>query len=318
MNQILKKKILNFLKIIISIILISYIISQLNLDSLSAKFTNIWFILFFIFLLFINIFNNVIISALKLKNILQSFSKEKIKFWEVAKIYLYSTFFGLFLPTNFGGDGAKCIFLERKYKNIGRSSVILSVFLERISGILALLGIMAVSLIVPSVRHYYWLIFDLIANRLSINQSKTIIIILLFCVLFSVIIYLTVRYRSKVIGLIESFKKINYFTVFLLSFIFQFLMILNNIIAYYYFSGQTNYTAFVIIIPITILLMTLPISFQGIGLRDGLALLLFPLFFVNPKQEDIISYTLSMNLLIVFSSLLGGVLYLIKKIKPTS
>lgn len=318
MNQILKKKIINFLKIIISIILISYIISQLNLDSLSAKFTNIWFILFLIFLLFINIFNNVIISALKLKNILQSFSKEKIKFWEVAKIYLYSTFFGLFLPTNFGGDGAKCIFLERKYKNIGRSSVILSVFLERISGILALIGIMVISFIVPSVRHSYWLIFDIVTSYLSINQSKTIIIFLLFFMLSGVMIYLSVKYRSKASELIESFKKINFITVFLLSFVFQLIMIFNNIIAYYYFSGQTNYTAFFIIIPITILLMTLPISFQGIGLRDGLALLLFPLFFVNPKQEDIISYTLSMNLLIVFSSLIGGIMYLIKKIKPAS
>jgi len=312
-----KKYIYNFLKIAISLILIVIILFKLDSKIIFEEMISINFLVILLILLSINIFN-IFVSALKLRIILEDITEiKKTSFWSISKIYFYSTFLGMFLPTNFGGDGAKYYFLRNKLKDAGKFKIAYSIFIERLSGIVMLLLIMVFSLFIPSVRNYYYSIYKIVANYFVINEYVLILMIIIIFIVIMGLLYLFFSKRYLFYKSLEQLNRLSYIKIIILSISFQILMIFNNYIAFYLITGYSNILLFIILIPITILLMTLPISIQGIGLRDGLALLIIPLFLDSVMPEKIIVYTLTMNLLIILSSVIGGLLYSYNKIKES-
>jgi len=141
MNKRPRRTLLVLLQLLVSAALLFFLLRQIDL----AKLIAIWGGLRqpFLWLALALQLGGVLISALKWWLLLRASGQPTPYFWAV-RIYLIGQFFSNFLPTQIGGDAVRVYYLTRR---IGRpATAIASVFVERITGFLALTLIGAAAL----------------------------------------------------------------------------------------------------------------------------------------------------------------------------
>lgn len=187
--MITKKKLLSFLKFIISIALIWYIASKIDWNKAISNLENAN--LFFIVLTFILIFFERAQLTYKW-NLLIRARGINTGFWRLFIINSIGAFWGLFLPSSIGSDVAKSYYLIKN--NSEKSVSISSVLVDRILGILALLLLSVVSLLMAG---------DLISQF----NLKVFVFIFFLIFLFSVYFF----QLEKTYNILEKiFKKIGF------------------------------------------------------------------------------------------------------------
>jgi len=236
----------------------------------------------------------------------------------LAKSYLVGNFFNLFLPTRFGGDVVRIWDGSRFSKSLLKSSAI--VLVERLSGIIILLVFaLGVSLF-----------------RLDIAQRLPVIWISL-CVGFiglAAILCFFLPISKNLIdiipqkGLPGKFKaKIYEFReivfvykekkrAFLKALFWAFLLQI-NVILHYYFVGKAlhidiPFLDYFIFIPIVLIILTIPITINGLGLREALYMTIFASYGI--PNSTAVSFSLVAD--IVFAMIIGvigGILYAFRK-----
>lgn len=241
----------------------------------------------------------------------------RIPLGKLLSFYFVGMFFNMFLPTLIGGDLVRSYDLSRYTKKISDSVV--SVFTERAVGLLGLMLIVLVSLSLTyqKINEPVIVFFVLLAS---------VVIILGFLILSNSYFF------SKITSLLKIFKnvrvseeldkihhnflayrhhKLVLFKVLNLSFLVQLL----NIFIYYVVAQalgiNISFFYLTLFVPIIILIAMLPISFQGLGLREGATIYLFGKLGINA------SYAFSLSLIcfavVVVTSLWGGVIFLARK-----
>ena len=106
-------------------------------------------------------------------------------------------------------------------------------------------------------------------------------------------------------------KLFNY--VILLSFVFQLLNIFVNIIIGVALNVSVPLSYYYVAMPIIALLAAIPISFNGIGIRENAYV--FFLGLVGIEKSVAFSFALLWLCIVVASSLLGGPLFILRKAK---
>lgn len=294
-------------RVLLSLTLLAYLILQIDLQSLLAQYREIY-VPFVLVAMGILILQQVL-STLKWMVILKT-DGIKLPFGFLLRTYFVASFISLFLPTSFGGD------LYRIYRLNGISNdsakSISSVLFDRLSGVFAL-GSTA-----------------LIATVFLPDNPYQQVILLLYLMGILIFLGLTTEWASQRIGklhltpfqvlfkVLHSFRKYcnlpGYFTVILLiSFWFHLNIVLIN---YLYASAlhiEIQFTMLLVIIPLIYLTETIPLSINGLGIRDGAFVFFFTLV-GNTAQEG-----LAVSLLIVviryIIGLIGGVLLLNDQIR---
>lgn len=218
-------------------------------------------------------FINTLISARKWQLFLQA-DDIRLPLWGLTVSYMSGTFCNLFLPTNIGGDSYRIYDIARQSRQTARSAV--SVFADRLSGFVALVIFSFVSsLFVASAF-----------GSLTFLIIPSLLMVVFLLMAAALIKQEPVRKALQVTGLTRSTKIMRlsdkffasvsryqadkglFYRVMLLSFLFQFSVILvvylmskalGADIAFYYFSA---------FVPIITLMEALPISIYGIGVRD--------------------------------------------------
>ncbi len=218
-------------------------------------------------------FINTLISARKWQLFLQA-DDIRLPLWGLTVSYMSGTFCNLFLPTNIGGDSYRIYDIARQSRQTARSAV--SVFADRLSGFVALVILSFISslfvasafdslnfLIIPSLLMASFLI--MVA---ALIKQKPVMAMLSITGLtrFSAVTHLSDTFFASV-NRYQADKGL-FTKVMLLSFLFQFSVILvvylmskalGADIPFYYFSA---------FVPIITLMEALPISIYGIGVRD--------------------------------------------------
>src|SRR5215211_3290538 len=141
MKKVPRRTLLVIAQFCISAALLFFLLRQIDLARLIA----IWGGLRqpFLLLALVLQLGGVLISALKWWLLLRASGQPAPYFWAI-RIYLIGQFFSNFLPTQIGGDAVRVYYLTRR---IGRPAIaIASVFVERITGFLALTLIGTVAL----------------------------------------------------------------------------------------------------------------------------------------------------------------------------
>ncbi len=229
--------------------------------------------------------------------------------------YMTATFFNMFLPTALGGDVVRIYQLA---KNTGRSAdAAASVVMERILGFLALTGMAVVALLLSSkARQEPTLYLGVVAGA----GAYAVVLVALFHRGFG---RMTVRlFRRLGLPRLGEQAERGYAALyalqehertillaFLISLVFQAVGIvctylvglslgLNVSLSYYFGS-----------VPIIWLLTMLPISINGIGVREGGFVLFFTAAGVSTADALLLSFLTFAQLLVI--GLLGGALYLI-------
>lgn len=259
----------------------------------------------------------ILISAYRWQILIHA-QGDRVPLGFLAKSYLVGTFFNNFLPTRFGGDVVRIWDGSRYSQSVLKSSAI--VLVERLTGviILFLFAFSASLLRLDMARHipYVWgaLIFSLIG----------LLIVLFFLMPFTgkLIAKLPSEgFAGKIINKILEFrevvlvyrsKKKAFFSALFWAALLQI-----NVIVHYYLAGkafalQIPLLDYFIFIPIILIILTIPITIGGLGLRELLYIQIFSLYGIS--QSVAVSFSLLADVAFtLLIGLIGAVVYATRK-----
>lgn len=235
----------------------------------------------------------------------------------LAKSYLVGTFFNNFLPTRFGGDVVRIWDGSRFSRSLLKSSAI--VLVERFTGIVILF------------------LFALFASFYRLDMAKQIPVIwgALLLGLFGLALVLgfftpltaglfkiipSPGILKKALDKVILFREtiLRYRTQkgpFLRATWWAFLLQL-NVILYYFLIGKAlhlkiHFIDYFIFIPIVLIIQLIPITINGLGLREGSYIEIFKFYGISPQTA--FSFSLIDVGFVLILGIIGGFIYVTRK-----
>lgn len=237
----------------------------------------------------------------------------------LAQSYLVAQFFNNFLPTRFGGDIVRIWDGSRYSKSLVKSSAI--VMVDRFSGVIVLF-LMAV-----------------VASLFRIDMARRIPVVWVSLLLgllgltLAAVFFLPVFARKfaslRLKGLLDSLRgKVLLFRETILHYrtqkraflraTFWAVLLQLNVILYYFLIGQAlhlniHFIDYFIFIPIVLVIQIIPITINGLGLREGSYIEIFKFYGISARSA--VSFSLvdvGFNLVL---GLVGGIIYVARR-KP--
>jgi glycosyltransferase 2 family protein len=243
-----------------------------------------------------------------------------VPYLRMVAFYFIGMFFNIFLPTIVGGDAVKAILLARETGAPARSTM--SVFMERNVGLFALLTVAtAAAFVAPpvDVRGFNLLQLTLlvfaafvIANIALANRPA-----------YRLVDYLVAltplaRIRSRAASLYEAivpYREAKWrglvAAATLQSFLFQAIVILVVFLNANALGFSVPVAALAVFVPLISLAGMLPISVNGLGIREALYLLLFGR--IGVPADAAVSMALLYFAVTLAASLPGGVVYALQR-----
>ncbi len=313
----MKKKIsIIFLKIAISLFLVIFLYSRIDLAKVKSILFNInpIFMLLLFFILLINTF----ISSYKWQIILKADSIN-IPLKTLVASYLVGTFFNIFLPSNIGGDVYRVYDISQQGSRMVNSFA--SVFADRFSGFIALvtLGMLFPLLGYKLLPSHKFLIIPFITFLLlslflwSILQESLLLWFLRFTRLEK--IKIVNEFIGRFLESIRAYKRYPSVMAAIMgiSFVFQFIVICCIFTLSRALHIEAPFIYFCIFVPIISLMEALPISIYGIGVRDAAYVFFYGQAGISQSEAA------SMALLFLFTTityaLSGAVIFILKSLK---
>ncbi len=299
-----------FLKLLTSTSIIIFIVSQIDwqLFAQTLKKADI-ILLFFVFLL---LWVERGWAVFKWQYLLRAQGGD-ISLWSLFCVYNIGTFWGVFLPSSLSTDVVRGYYLSQKTKNVEMAAA--SVVVDRMMGLFSLLFCCLVSVMVYS-------------STFSKEVTRFVLVLTFGCALATPCAFLQVvpdflerripfftRYAigRKLIGMQRSFLSYRqYPLVMLISFFNSLILQVIRAVTMYYtalaFQVDVELVKFFIIVPVTVIVIMIPVSIGGLGVREGSFVSLFGLVGLGLNESFAIAGTNSIMVTVV--GLLGGVFYL--------
>lgn len=264
-------------------------------------------------LVFFILLVNTVLSAFKWKILLRADAID-IPLPKLVTSYLIGGFFNNFLPSNIGGDSYKIYDIMQKSREGVRSAA--SVFADRLTGFLALVSLSLISSVFVAFK----------LNKPFIIFMPLFILVLLLLLLFMLWRQAPIRWLLQITTL-DRFPALNrgsekFFTAFAhygadhwvvlrvmsLSFLFQFSVIFAVYLMAVSLHAEVAFLFFPAFVPLITLMEAIPLSINGIGIRDAGYVFFFGLAGMTDIQTRSLAILfLAMTLLY---SLIGGILFL--------
>ena len=285
-NKKTKRLILLLLKLTVSITLLAYLISKLDLSALSKLEANIIYYL---------IASTVIMliaewfMTFRWKIVLLLIKAREYSLALLFKFYLIGSFFSIFIPGAIGGDAMRVYYASKAY-HITKTLSLLSVFIERIAGLFALSVILMISL----------LFNDVIRSKLNFGYAT----VLLVLAGLGMVLVLGKYLIGKKIDIDYS----HMFIILLFSGLGQFGDILISYIYSLYFDLNITILNLMAIMPLVYVATVIPISLGGVGVREGVMTAGMALYGVDVADAVMVSFLLYITKIVV--GLLGWYVYM--------
>ena len=238
---------------------------------------------------------------------------------KIAQLYMVGMFFNLFLLGSTGGDAVKLFYLLRGGEARHRAGIILSVVMDRILGLLALMILAGIFLAL----RYQWLTRT--PAVASVVHGFVVILVLAVGGVAAVFAAVQLRLierlpanvpaRSKLIELAGAVAVYTRAWQVTLGGIFISFIGHSSFFFTYYFAGRAlragvSLLDMTVILPIINTILALPISVSGVGVRESLfKTLLHDLCGVGADKSVPISI-IGFLCTVIFYGLVGGVVYL--------
>lgn len=302
----------NLIKIGVSLVVLAIVVQRVGADNLLDALRRVdmrWFaVALAIHLL------GIAVRAYRWSLLIASLGAP-VSFGRLLYLYLVGNFFNTFLPTGIGGDVVKIVELAPER---GGATAFSTVFVDRLTGILgsSLIALAAVLTLPGSVPSEVRALVVIIAGGIvfatwMLTQGKYLDRLIWQSRFFSNLplagklhkIYLALTSYS--IGAIARAT--------LVSLPFTLTLIATQVALSLALGLNVDVRYFVIFTPIVALAQVLPISLNGLGIREGAFALLFAS--VGVAASDAVAMSLLYQLLRALSGLLGGVLYIIGNLR---
>ena len=307
-----KKKIIFLLKACISISLLVVILINIDWQTAVKNLKSANLILLFLAFLF-NLMERLELTYKW--NLLIRVRGLKVSFGKLFLINSIGGFLGLFLPSSLGTDVIRGYYLIKN--NSEKSISISSVFVDRVLGMFSLLLLCIVSIFFAG-------------EIISKYNIQIYIVILSVIVIFSFVLFQkkeTTKFLERILNktkhkkIIEKVIKLHtsileykkYPNTLILTFSLTFLVQITRILTYYFvalaFSVSIPFIYFLLFIPIIMLVIMIPITIGGLGVREGTFVTFFNLVGMSINNGIIISF-ISSFIDILITIFLGGGAYL--------
>lgn len=262
---------------------------------------------------FILMFAGIILKSYKLQ-ILLNLQGLRFSLAKLVNLYLVGKFFNNFLPTTIGGDFVKVLAISAHSKT--RIEPAACVFMDRITGFISLAALT--------------LAVFCFSRKLGVDTSVKVLVAFFFAAAMVIVFALWSRpFFIRVLSLAGFFSRNGYLAekltkahdalcvyksrpgavalIMSLSFLFHVIDIEVVTILARSLGISTPASYFFLAVPIINILIILPVSLNGIGIREGA----FVFFFskVGIPQASILALSLLLYASIVVLSLAGGLSY---------
>ncbi len=219
--------------------------------------------------------------------------------------YFTGMFFNLFLPTSVGGDVVKGYYLCRQEIPNKKNKALISVFWDRLTG--------AMTMILLSAAGLFWSY-----KKLPLYLNSVILLAFLGVFVFIVALPLVkkLNLRESIRVFAENLSKLNanrrlWGKILLYSMLFHFIVIIIHFILAKSSGINIPFSFLLILYPITAIAGFLPVSLNGIGVREGTYVYLLSL--ISISYEQAFAYSILWFLVMTVSSLFSVVFYLKSK-----
>jgi hypothetical protein len=250
----------------------------------------------------------VLLSAWRWQVVLKAQSVSLPLFYLFA-LYLEGLFFNNFLPSSIGGDAVRFVELGKDIEDYSASFS--SILAERVlsSITLGLISFTAALFILPELKKlFFWVLIFFLAC----------------CLLFFLFLYTPQIFLKSSSRLVEKYKlksvsnellKVknvrSIFKVIILSLFFQLSLVFMNWAIFWGMGVNLNPLFYFIFIPITQAVSLIPLSFNGLGFREGSYVFLFG--YVGISNALSLTAALVFLFLVIILSLAGGIIFAFKK-----
>lgn len=306
----MKDKIVQLSKILISIFLMYLLIRQIDYKEFKEALANI------------NVLGIVVVVIAYLFSIIVNALKWKVLLPETQLTFLIvlcfrAQFYATVLPGQLFGEASKVTVWNNRDEDI--SEIAASVIFDKITGIIGQIIIGVISIYLSSkanIISYKWLLIVLVGLGvffIYISSERHFSIIIKK--LFRQIVKINNSFGNK---LIEFYDAWYYFAtkkgVLIRSILWGIFNQTSGIVSVWILSTtmglKVGFIEYCWIIPLMSVILLLPVSFAGVGLRDTSMASMLSIFDVNKGRSLVI--TMSMLMAQIVAALIGG-LYVIKK-----
>ncbi|MCA9957417.1 MAG: flippase-like domain-containing protein [Ardenticatenaceae bacterium] len=312
------KKVQGILQIGLSLALLALLLRLVGLDEVITTLSNLdwgWYLP--ALLLFIV---NIIIRGYRWYLLLHALN-ERPSLIHLIYLYFIGFFANNFIPSGFGGDVVKIVSLRQSY---GRGTEALSsVVMERVTGLMGSAIIALIALSWNGISH---------TTNIELPLALWLAIVIIsfgIPVAFILIRWLEptqfITNRVPKLSKLPKFDKLGQLEdtvrrypvpVLLQSLSISIPFTLSLILVQYSIARALNVTvplaAFGLFVPIIAIVNLLPISFNGLGLREGLYLFLFGS--IGVSSESAVAMSLAFYSLRFIAGMLGGLLYALRSV----
>jgi uncharacterized protein (TIRG00374 family) len=240
----------------------------------------------------------------------------ELPFWKVAAYYHVGLFFNNFLPANVGGDFARTLDASRGGST--RANALSTVILDRLIGTVALGGVALVSTL-PAIDR-----FHLVAAYSGVVAFFVMAVIMLRAMLEPRVLAALERTLARfglarlspaldrLSGSLVEFRSRKRLLLELLcvAIVVQVMRIGVHILFAHALGLHVDAAYFFLFVPLLAVIVSLPISLNGIGVREGAGILLFGM--VGLDRASAFALQFGTYLVAVGVSLIGGLVFLVR------
>ena len=304
----MNKKIAFLLKVAISLGLITFLINQVDFNKIINILRNvdITMIIYAMILLTIQVF----IATTRWQFVLKC-QKIMLSYKSTLQILWSGLFFNQAMPSSVGGDVIRGYYLKKQGITLGRAT--LGVLMDRLFGMAGL-----VLLVVASLPLLFGLISDPIARSGVLFIALGISLALLFIFFtdklpgnFSHLRVIRGFYSLSQEGRHCISKNYNGLIIMIMSILIHLISVIAVMTMAIGLGINVEWGGILLMIPLTSLIMVVPISIAGWGVREGVMVVGFGYLGVAP--EAALALSILYGLLILAVALPGGAIWMFKK-----
>jgi len=239
-----------------------------------------------------------------------------IPYWKVSAYYHIGLFFNNFLPANIGGDIARVVDASRYSRT--RAAALATVVMDRAIGTLALAGLALVTTL-PAIDRFHLTIVYLALVGFFLASLTLLWALLQPRFLSALEAVLTrvglARLRPHLDELAQNLAGFRgrpalLAEVLAIALVVQVARIGVHTLVARAFGLHIALTYFFLFVPLLAVIVSLPISFNGIGVREGAGIVLFGLVGIDRAAAFSLQFTT--YLVAVAVSLLGALVFLVR------
>jgi len=304
--KINKKNIIIFIKAFISLIPIYLILKNIDLNITFDLIANIG--LLYLFSAIAILLLQILLMSYRWKIVLDALNIN-ISFKDTIRIFWIGLFFNQILPSSIGGDAMRGYYLYQRGHTVIKTSQ--GILIDRIIGLIALITLIIITLplgleLVSSDNARLGLILiitsSIVTLTLLLNIDRITLLIKKWDFMNSV---------SLIMGVAKNniFSRNPGLKLLLISLLVHFLSILTMIILSIGMQLELKTIGLLIIVPVVTLLMMIPISIAGWGIREGA--MVIGLGFLGVGSENAFALSLVYGFLMLITSIPGGPIWII-------